>query len=803
MQILENNSRACISMQRCNMRVAAFHNSREGFIPESSRPELSKKNRCSCSALAALQKIQKWDRKADEAYAKTHGGRKSPVREENKCWEAVINLNSRHDMKDVKKLVKKLEQITGYRAAQIAIHRDEGHTNDDGNFIRNIHAHVIFYARDLKTGLSLSAANYGRKDLMRLMQDAVAEELQMERGRPAEETGKKHLSPRAYKAQKRQEAEWEAKLEKNNAEWQEKLAQNNKEWEQKKAEWEQKQAEREARQAEWEKKIPEIVAARERRSKYICDKLDWESARDGKKLAYEMQMLGISFAGVSNPSGNIIIEAQKDAIRNIFYMLGTTAQLAVFLMNKTLANDEKLAADAKIFNVESTLLRAVDYIANSDPANGEELKKRIRLTLMKIPADKQEELFAYAIENAPTDEIREDIKALVEGRFGDIAKSAAAQKRIENRDLQQALREYSAEVKRIREELKAMDEENRVLNLAERAILKEKGAGRAEYAEQEADNKARLEELKTLRQQVKDLNNDILNAKKQSELDKEKIAEQAAQIKELNEKIEELTDKNVKKQKELEAAKEEAEKDKIELKDKIEELEAEKIIPQDIFDEINRVHYGIEPETLHDMAIDERDAALDERDEALKRVKELENELKQQPKPEPEPIAKKVDDNLNIYGYQTYTPEPRRRFDYEPVRKIEPEPKQPEPEPFRDPWTEITDEMEKWKKCQSEVEKNIIKNSILKNIEAYEKNGVPAHRQMSLDGFRLALLPNLAADAEEIRKIRERELERKRQQAEIETSQKFEEVKKSVKQEADARQMRLKKKKEDYEMGMI
>jgi mobilization protein len=216
------------------MRVAAFHNSREGFIPESSRPELSKKNRCSCSALAALQKIQKWDRKADEAYAKTHGGRKSPVREENKCWEAVINLNSRHDMKDVKKLVKKLEQITGYRAAQIAIHRDEGHTNDDGNFIRNIHAHVIFYARDLKTGLSLSAANYGRKDLMRLMQDAVAEELQMERGRPAEETGKKHLSPRAYKAQKRQEAEWEAKLEKNNAEWQEKLAQNNKEWEQKK-----------------------------------------------------------------------------------------------------------------------------------------------------------------------------------------------------------------------------------------------------------------------------------------------------------------------------------------------------------------------------------------------------------------------------------------------------------------------------------------------------------------------------------------------------------------------------------------
>ena len=80
---------------------------------------------------------------------------------------------------------------------------------------------------------------------------------------------------------------------------------------------------------------------------------------------------------------------------------------------------------------------------------------------------------------------------------------------------------------------------------------------------------------------------------------------------------------------------------------------------------------------------------------------------------------------------------------------------------------------------------------------------MPPHRQLTLDAYAQTLRPNLAADAEEIRKIRERELERKRQQAEIETSQKFEEVKKSVKQEADARQMRLKKKKEDYEMGMI
>lgn len=771
MQILENNAKACISIKRCDLRVAAFHNSREGFIPESSRPELSKKNRCSCSALAALQKIKDWDAKADAAYAKTHGGRKSPVKEANKCWEAVINLNSRHTMADVKKLTKKLEKITGYRAAQVAIHKDEGHTNDDGDFIRNIHAHVIFYARDVKTGLSLSAENYARKDLMRQMQDAVAEELQMERGRPAEETGKKHLSPRAFKYQKRQEAAINA----NNKEWEQKLEKNNKEWEAKKAAWEQKQAEREARREEWERKLPEIMARKEQYSQFICDKIDWEQAKTGKMLAREMQILGMNFAGIANPQGNILVEAQKSAIRNIFYMLGATAQLAVFMFNKTLINDEKIKSDAKIYNVEATLLRAVDYIANSDRANAEELKKRIQRTFLTIPEDKREELFAYAIENAPTPELQNDIKALVEGRFSDIARTEQAQKRIENRDLRQALKEYSEEIKRIKEELREMDEENRILNLAEREILKSKGAGRAEYAEQEAENKARLEEIKGLKDAQKALKKIIDEQKQSQEKDAETIKKQAAQIKELNEKIAEITEANVKKQKQLEDAKEEARQT------------APQMPPKDAFD------------------------IIDELEEKLKQP-----EPKIEPKPEPEPVKPepKKDDFISIFGYETPKPEPRRRFDdYEPRKreiderpKYEPEPVKPEPEPFRDPWEEISDAMEKWKKADSEVDKNFLKTNILRDIEKYEKSGVPPHRQMSLDSYVRALnYDPVAADAEAIRQMRERELELERKrQAERETSQKFEDVKKNVKQEADARQTNLKKKRKDeLEFGSI
>ena len=708
-----------------------------------------------------------------------------------------------------KKTNQKLEKITGYRAAQIAIHKDEGHYEEGtGDFIQNVHAHVIFYARDMETGLSLSAENYRRKDLMRIMQDTVASELGMERGQSAEITGAKHMSPRAFKAQKRQEAA----LEKNNAEWEAKMAE-------KQAEWEAKLAEREAKREEWEKKIPEIIAARERRSKYICEQLDWENARTGKMLAREMQILGMNFAGIANPNGNILVEAQKHAIRNIFYMLGTTAQLAVFLMKKTLANDEKLAADVKIYNVESTLLRAVDYIANSDKANGEELKIRIKRTLMLIPEDKREELFLYALENAPTEELRNDIKALIEGRFSDIAKSEQAQKRIENRDLRQALKEYSEEVRKIRDELKQMDEENRVLNAAEGAILREKGAERDEYAEQEAENRKRLDELKMLKDEQKALKKIIDDQKQREEKDAKTIAEQAEKIAKLTKQISEITKANVAKQKELEAEKEEAEKDKIKLKDKIEELEAEKIIPQDIFDEINRVHYGIEPETLHDMAIDERDAALDERDEALKRVKELENELKQQPKPEPEPVKPeqkpepKKDDFTNIYGYSTPKPEPRRRLDdikprpreddrpkYEP-EKIEPE---RESEPFRDPWAEIEEKIEKWKKADSEVAKKMLSPQILRDIEKYEKSGwdIPLHRQLTLDSFRRAASYD-PADA--INRERERELEREQKRQQAEMAIKYEEVKaKNVRAEDDARQTALrKKKKEDYEMGVI
>ena len=792
-KVRDNGAEASIHFKKTE-QIAFFHNSREAFVPETSHEELRQKNECDRTAEEARQMFEELSAKGDENFLK-NCGQKTNMKAENKLWESALNLRERHTMADVQRVNARIQKITGFIPIQTAIHRDEGHTDEKtGDFIQNVHAQTTWLTQDPETGKSLAYLLFGQKDIYRQIQDIVAEELGMIRGKPVEITGARHFkNMRDYKQMKRSEA-------KINKEWEAKLEANNKAWQEKQKEWEQKQAEREARQAEWEKKIPEIVAAHERRSKYICEQLDWESARTGKKIAYEMQMLGIGFAGISNPNGNIIVEAQKSAIRNIFYMLGVTAQLAVFLMKKTLQNDEKLAADAKIFNVEATLLRAVDYVANSDLANAEELKKRIQRTFLTIPEDKRRELFEYAIENAPTPELQNDIRALVEGRFNDIAKSEAAQKRIENRDLRAELKEYSEELRKIRDELKEMDEENRILNLAERTLLKDRGAGREEYAEQEAENRKRLNELSELKQQAKDLNNAIRDQKQNPDKDAETIKKQAAQIKELTDKIAEITAENAEKQRELE---QELEQEKAKRK------EAEIISPRMLdaaFEKIDELERELKEQKRPEPKPEPKPEKTEPKIEQPKPEPKIESV-----KPEPEPKPAK-DDNLNIYGYERPNIEPRRhRFDdyerkiddrpkYEPeAEKIEPE---PEPEPiFRDPWQEITDAMEKWKKCESEAEKKMLSIGIYQNIEKYEKSGwdIPLHRQMSLDAYRRALAHD---PAEAINRERERKLELERKRQEAETAIKYDDVKvKNVRKEDDARQNNIKKKKEDYEMG--
>lgn len=127
--------------------------------------------------------------------------------------EAVVVLDKKTNLKDLEKLSEKFQERFGMKTFQIHIHEDEGHTNKNGDFIKNRHAHMVIDWTDQKTGKSLKLS----KEDMAEMQTLTAETLGMERGQSSD---KKHLTAIQFKneAQKQefrevQKSTKEAKLE--------------------------------------------------------------------------------------------------------------------------------------------------------------------------------------------------------------------------------------------------------------------------------------------------------------------------------------------------------------------------------------------------------------------------------------------------------------------------------------------------------------------------------------------------------------------------------------------------------------
>ncbi|MBT2623765.1 hypothetical protein [Chryseobacterium sp. ISL-6] len=113
-----------------------------------------------------------------EAYCKEKSGRKlqknaMPVR------EAVVVIKENTTMLELQNLAKRLEEELDIRVFQIAIHKDEGHTDKDTKEWKpNYHAHLVADWQDLKTGKTLKHQSFHYAK----MQDLTAECLSMERG---------------------------------------------------------------------------------------------------------------------------------------------------------------------------------------------------------------------------------------------------------------------------------------------------------------------------------------------------------------------------------------------------------------------------------------------------------------------------------------------------------------------------------------------------------------------------------------------------------------------------------------------
>lgn len=120
-------------------------------------------------------------------------------------WSAVVNIKPDTTMQDLENLAKHFNDKYGFQCYQIAIHRDEGHKDENGEKQINQHAHMEFITLDRETGKQNFKMRDFSRQKMREIQTEVAELLGMQRGKDKRLTGVKRIEPRKYAKIKEQE----------------------------------------------------------------------------------------------------------------------------------------------------------------------------------------------------------------------------------------------------------------------------------------------------------------------------------------------------------------------------------------------------------------------------------------------------------------------------------------------------------------------------------------------------------------------------------------------------------------------
>ncbi|WP_233702632.1 coiled-coil domain-containing protein [Helicobacter ailurogastricus] len=111
-------------------------------------------------------------------------------------YSAVANIKPETTMQDLERLATHFKTKYGFQCYQIAIHRDEGHIDDEGKEQINHHAHLEFVTLDEKTGKSLFRTTNDK--VLSQIQTETADILGMQRGEDAKKSGRKRIEPRAY-----------------------------------------------------------------------------------------------------------------------------------------------------------------------------------------------------------------------------------------------------------------------------------------------------------------------------------------------------------------------------------------------------------------------------------------------------------------------------------------------------------------------------------------------------------------------------------------------------------------------------
>ena len=151
---------------------------------------------CRPDAAEALRIKQDIVNRAIETYTKRTGQKFQAKSYE---WSAVVNLKDKPTQElyeDLKKLRLHFQEKYGYQCYQVAIHKDEGHIDENGEKCLNLHAHLEFITLDKKTGRNKFNRRDNKYQTMRDMQSETAEILGMERGIDKRLSKVKRIEPR-------------------------------------------------------------------------------------------------------------------------------------------------------------------------------------------------------------------------------------------------------------------------------------------------------------------------------------------------------------------------------------------------------------------------------------------------------------------------------------------------------------------------------------------------------------------------------------------------------------------------------
>ncbi len=153
------------------------HNSRESHTVNAIFDD--EQNYCSCTNGEAFKIYKEELSSRTNAYLENNPTRKKLHEKTITHLSAIVNFNKEHTEKDIQKVCKYLEKTFDTKVIQFAMHRDEGHINENGEKVKNYHAHIEFMGLDSK-GNSIRR-KLDKKALIEL-QTQTAKLLKMERG---------------------------------------------------------------------------------------------------------------------------------------------------------------------------------------------------------------------------------------------------------------------------------------------------------------------------------------------------------------------------------------------------------------------------------------------------------------------------------------------------------------------------------------------------------------------------------------------------------------------------------------------